>query len=341
MKKSYLHLFVVVAAFGLTGCLEDLAAPTNNTANQTENQNANAQPAAESSTTEQPAIEYNYAQLIANQTVTTTTATNPVVAETVAAEQPADPVPAEPFYPEDPLMTESQLYETADVAQLLITASGDTIVGGAADPLSAQLSVYWPKNTQTVDQCGNVMWCGAAHQPTVKTDLGDNSGSFWFFYTDDANDGTSEYTWPTEWENVYSVCDGICGMATLGDGYMYPYMGVGFFVVDAESSGDVTDWGGVCVSYSSDKPMRLALHPNDELQQVMEYDDYRYNLKSGTNVTVNIPWTSFRQDGWGTAFDRDELLTQVQSIVFVYQDMGSGITSSFNILKVGKLGTCN
>ena len=97
MKKSYLHLFVVVAAFGLTGCLEDLAAPTNNTANQTENQNANAQPAAESSTTEQPAIEYNYAQLIANQTVTTTTATNPVVAETVVAEQPADPVPAEPF----------------------------------------------------------------------------------------------------------------------------------------------------------------------------------------------------------------------------------------------------
>ena len=342
MKKSYLNLCAVVIAFGITGCLEDLAAGNNNTAAQEEN----------TQTAETP----DYSQLVAsnpyltNQTAVTPTATDPVAVDPVAAapaadpvvvETPADPAPVEPFYPEDPLMSESQLYETVDVAQLLITASGDTIVGGVADPLNAQLSVYWPKNTQTVEQCGNVMWCGAAHQPTVKTDLGDNSGSIWFFYTDDANDGTSEYTWPTEWENVYNVCDGICGMATLGDGYMYPYMGVGFFVVDSESSGDVTDWGGVCVSYTSDKPMRLALHPNDELQQAMGYDDYRYNLKSGTNVTINIPWKSFRQDGWGIAFDRDELLTQLQSIVFVYQDMGSGITSSFNILKVGKLGTCN
>ena len=52
-------------------------------------------------------------------------------------------------------------------------------------------------------------------------------------------------------------------------------------------------------------------------------------------------WSDFKQDiGWGKAYDRDLLLTQVVEIVFAYQDVGAGSVSSFNVSKIGKYGTC-
>jgi hypothetical protein len=108
-----------------------------------------------------------------------------------------------------------------------------------------------------------------------------------------------------------------------------------------EGAVDITDWGGICVTYSTDTQMRIALHPSEEVQAEMQYNDYRVALKPGKNVTKDFKWSDFKQDlGWGVAYDLSTLLTQVVFIGFVYQDMGAGSASSFNISKIGKLGTC-
>jgi hypothetical protein len=199
--------------------------------------------------------------------------------------------------------------------------------------------------TTTKSDCGNVMWCGSSGETNVNTGL-ENVSGLWFFYTDTSSGGNSEYTWPADphegWETVIQKCDGgICGVATLGQAYMYPYMGVGFLLTNDETgkSSDIKSWGGICVTYSSERPMRIAIHPKDSVQQLLDYDDYRVNLPKGENVTKNFAWSEFNQDGWGTPYDRDKLLTEVESINFVYEN-AIGESSKFNITKVGKYGTC-
>ena len=195
--------------------------------------------------------------------------------------------------------------------------------------------------------CGGAMWCGGPGGYNVNTGL-DNVSGFWFFYTDTSSGGNSEFTWPVDpydkgWDALINSCGGICGKATLGDGYMYPYMGVGFVVAndDTGESSDITDWGGICVTYSADKPMRIAIHPKDSVQQLLDYDDYRTELPPGTNVTANVPWSGFHQDGWGTPYDQALLLTQIETVIFVYQDGSWYDAATFSITKIGKLGTCN
>ena len=189
------------------------------------------------------------------------------------------------------------------------------------------------------------MWCGSSGVTNVNTGL-ENVSGLWFFYTDTSSGGNSEYTWPADphegWETVIQKCDGgICGVATLGQAYMYPYMGVGFLLANDETgkSSDIKSWGGICVTYSSERPMRIAIHPKDSVQQLLDYDDYRVNLPKGENVTKNFAWSEFNQDGWGTPYDRDKLLTEVETINFVYEN-AIGESSKFNITKVGKYGTC-
>lgn len=197
----------------------------------------------------------------------------------------------------------------------------------------------------TKSDCENVMWCGSSGETNVNTGL-ENVSGLWFFYTDTSSGGNSEYTWPADphegWETVIQKCGGgICGVATLGNAYMYPYMGVGFLLANDETgkSSNITSWGGICVTYSSERPMRIAIHPKDSVQQLLDYDDYRVNLPKGENVTKNISWSEFKQDGWGTPYDRDKLLTEVETINFVYEN-AIGESSKFSITKVGKYGTC-
>lgn len=291
MKKSYFNLCAVVIAFGITGCLENLAAGNDN--NNTATQEENAQ------TAETP----DYSQLDAA----------------------------------DPYLT--NLAEATATMTVPAAAEGDTIVDSGA-PVSD------PIPTVSTADCGGAMWCGSSGVANVNTGI-ENVSGFWFFYTDTSSGGNSEYTWPADpnvdgWESVIEACGGICGVATLGEAYEYPYMGVGFVVADdsTRESGDITDWGGICVTYSADKPMRIAIHPKDSVQQLLDYDDYRTELPPGTSKTMNVPWSEFHQDGWGHPYDQAKLLKQVETVIFVYQDGVWGESVNFSITKVGKFGTC-
>ena len=74
----------------------------------------------------------------------------------------------------------------------------------------------------------------------------------------------------------------------------------------------------------------------------MEYDDYVYTVSKSTGGNVvDIPWSKFNQLGWGTKYDRTKLLKQVSSIVaFMVKDRAAGERVDFNIVSIGKLGSC-
>ena len=166
--------------------------------------------------------------------------------------------------------------------------------------------------------CKNEFWCGAKKDATIDAGFGPGE---WFAYTDERDDGNSYWTWPAaDWEGIVSACNGICGVSTLGPAYMYPYMGFGFFLNENHDAVDITEWGGICVTYSTDTKMRIGLHPNEEGQAAMEYNDFRVALTPGKNITKNFAWSDFKQDiGWGKAYDRDLLLTQIVELRFLLQ----------------------
>ena len=192
--------------------------------------------------------------------------------------------------------------------------------------------------------CGD-LWCGARHEYTVNT--GYKDGGYWVVYKDDGNGGDSYFEWLAE-DVVYpdmsaniDDCDGVCGTAHMGFSYDYPYVNVGFAIDEGNSPVDISSWDGICVVYDAEQDFYASFQPDEPFQIEMEYDDYVYLMKKGTNVTVDIPWTEFDQAGWGVARDRDEVLSRVAAIVFVFKGYGYGNAVSFNIRSVGRLGTCN
>ena len=340
MKNIYLKIFAATIALGITGCLEDMAANTN------ANTNANANAESNSSTTPQETTP----------TVTPPAAENTVIDPTTTPDPLVTPDPVNV----DPAGTPTEVPSTpATTPQVIVTASGDIYMIQGGDTTLVQKGTITPYDeddetsfTPLVvgdamsasqlqpSDCKNEFWCGAKKDATIDADFGPGE---WFAYTDERDDGNSYWTWPAaDWEGIVSACNGICGVSTLGPAYMYPYMGFGFFLTENHDAVDITEWGGICVTYSTDTKMRIGLHPNEEGQAAMEYNDFRVALTPGKNITKNFAWSDFKQDiGWGKAYDRDLLLTQIVEIVFAYQDMGAGSVSSFNISKIGKYGTCN
>ena len=87
-------------------------------------------------------------------------------------------------------------------------------------------------------------WVGANSEYRVETGFDDGSDTYgyWYDYNDnketaDNGPGSSKIVWPVDKGNGYSdeamdpiidACGGVCGTATLGGPYKYPFVGVGF-----------------------------------------------------------------------------------------------------------------
>lgn len=202
----------------------------------------------------------------------------------------------------------------------------------------------------SVLNCGDI-WCGSTATDgfsTITATDGTVIGTNWFYYGDESNGGNSYFDWPAiveldasaryKWEGVVLACNGICGTANLENGYDFPYAGIGIITQD-NSTVDISSWGGICVSYESDEQINVAIHPDEAEQEKMQWDDYRFTVPAGSR-TIDIPWSKFSQRGYGPSYSITTLLTKVQSIVFAYQDLGM-VSTHFNIVGVGKMGTCN
>ena len=149
-----------------------------------------------------------------------------------------------------------------------------------------------PSSSSGVDEFGNVpmgtdyprdLWYGPSHETFVKTALyADSSWSHlqdghWYEYTDRKEGGNSifDWYWSTEYDGkmapfelIVNSCDNLCCNNVIldqGELSRNPYALFGFKLAQDDSSMglpvDVSNWGGICVTYQSDYPIRMDLDP--------------------------------------------------------------------------------
>lgn len=201
---------------------------------------------------------------------------------------------------------------------------------------------------------GLTTWNGSEGIYQVETgfDQGDQTYGYWYDYNDANDGGTSEVVYPVGKGNAYSddamdpiidYCSGVCGVATMGSGYEYPYVGIGFNIGGGDQLGyDISSWGGICLTYKSDGiAPALEIAPEGE-QAMTGYNNYKASLKiAASNTTVNLAWTDFNQEsGWGTKVDQSTVLAKAAAIKFKIATT-AGKSTNFNIAQIGENGKCS
>ena len=123
-------------------------------------------------------------------------------------------------------------------------------------------------NTAGITEEGNSiafdLWNGANGMARVNI----NGGSgYWFSVDDEDEGGSSQIDFPTldgheltsdNMESLVSHCGGLCGTVELGDASA-PSAGVGIALTEKDTTVDISEWDGVCVSYESELAMRGEL----------------------------------------------------------------------------------
>ena len=179
----------------------------------------------------------------------------------------------------------------------------------------------------------------------------------WAVWTDSVDGGKSRVIWPVglgdEWDinsfqPVIDHCAGICGHIILdGEELSYdPFVEVGFYVAGFDSSGtalpaDISNWEGICISYSSTLAPVLALDLGDSTtHDLLKNDRPLVKLvKSAGGTDTCFHWSDFAQDGWGVAnggekISGEEAAKKVVSIRFMVQSK-SGTEGDFHIFGLG------
>ena len=143
----------------------------------------------------------------------------------------------------------------------------------------------------------------------------------WFLETDSLDGGKSSIVWPVDYvsvrdeQTIIKACNGICGTAVLDKGtWVYdPFAGVGFTLAkdDAENPVpvDVSNWGGVCISYTSEAAPTLELDLGDSVDALFGYGMPAVALpKTNTpeGETKCYKWSDFKFPSWVNMYNPSE-----------------------------------
>ena len=210
--------------------------------------------------------------------------------------------------------------------------------------------------------CGD-MWCGKNGSEQVKTGLGNSTetNGYWFDFNDNKDGGLSYIMWPVDKGNAYdpdskqpiiAECSGVCGTASLNYGFLdyEPFVGIGFNIVGETSAsnpnaaaGDASAWGGVCIVYSSDVDLRFEMGLGDATDKALAGGPPSVTLPYGEMMVGNFSWSNFKMPNWavdksGISITGPEAAEMLVSLKIIVQ--GSSGQYEFNIMSIGKYGTC-
>ena len=140
----------------------------------------------------------------------------------------------------------------------------------------------------------------------------------WFVQTDAEKGGSSSVVWPADLvgaqgeRTVVETCNGICGTVSLArySEEYDPFAGVAFtLAVDDEDKPvpvDVSDWGGVCVTYESEAAPTLELDLGDSVNALLGGAlpaAAMPKTKTSGPVTKCLKWSNFMLPAWIAAVD--------------------------------------
>ena len=195
------------------------------------------------------------------------------------------------------------------------------------------------------------LWDGATDtQGQVITGSTETKTSgYWYDYNDKNDGGSSAFTFPAGIEaNTYGnfygplveAYYGIKATITMGEGYDYPYAGIGFNIWSEDQEGvDISAWGGICLAYESTIGFGIELGVEDE-KNVTGYDNYKATVAKSPSATMaNFAWAKFSQGEWGKVVAIDDVLAKTAAIKLKFEGT-AGTSGNFRICQIGSLNKC-
>ena len=167
----------------------------------------------------------------------------------------------------------------------------------------------------------------------------------WRYYTDNSYDdpGASTVTVP---DSALVLCHGYCGYVQLKQGSRStPDLAahVGFLMnkFKATDPHDVSDWSGLCVTYTSTYPINLMLYPNDAESNgwIMPKKTLEATTTDNQYITVRIPWNQFVADSEKPELSGEAVAKKLSDVIFSF-DGTDGTNAFFNIYQVGRDSLC-
>ena len=200
------------------------------------------------------------------------------------------------------------------------------------------------------------LWDGSADEEgRVVTGSDGEMAGYWYDFNDIDDGGSSKFTFPPDieeycngnwyesvncFEFMMETYGGIKEKVTLGAGAEVPHVGLGFNILNEEQEGaDVSEWGGLCLEYSSGLDFDVWLHAEDGTLAIDCELIYRLNASESVKI-VDIPWSKFVSScGLGMDIDASKVLANAAAVHLRF-DGKAGDTGDFLLKKIGSLGQC-
>lgn len=199
------------------------------------------------------------------------------------------------------------------------------------------------------------LWEGSADEEgRVVTGSDGEMAGYWYEINDIDDGGSSKFTLPPDikkacdenwytgtcYEFMMETYGGIKEKVVLGAGAENPHVGLGFNILNEEQEGaDVSEWGGLCLEYSSDLDFNVWLQAEDG---TLTIDcQLAYHLSASDSVKmVDIPWSKFGSScGFGMDIDASKVLANAAAVHLRFNGK-AGDTGDFLLKKIGSLGQC-
>lgn len=199
------------------------------------------------------------------------------------------------------------------------------------------------------------LWDGSADEELrVVTGSDDRTAGYWYEINDIDDGGSSKFTFPPDikkacdenwytgtcYEFMMETYGGIKEKVTLGAGAENPHVGLGFNILNEEQDGaDVSEWGGLCLEYSSGLDFNVWLQAEDGTLTTDCQLVYRLGASDSVK-TVDIPWSKFGSScGFGVPMDASKVIANAAAVHLRFEGK-AGDTGDFLLTKIGSLGQC-
>lgn len=181
------------------------------------------------------------------------------------------------------------------------------------------------------------LWKGLGHNDTVETSFGMGP---WIIYSDiEWNGGNTTVLRPEG--SPMDTCNGMCGLVLYSSDYSESSEMQVFFNL-GDGRYDVSDWGGLCITYYSDNDFVLRLAPDDAWTNY-EYDIPRVTLSAveeGEYRVAEFSWEQFEQSSNPVKkLSGAEVAKKLKTVELEFRK-AVGTKQFFNIYEIGSLGQC-
>ena len=201
------------------------------------------------------------------------------------------------------------------------------------------------------------LWNGKKGESVVNTGFGLNAESgagYWYSYDDSDDGGLSHIVWDVDCPNdgtdcmqyIVDHCGGLCGKMYVKKGTAREAnVGVAFNVAGFENPGesvevpksvDISDWGGICVTFASSLNLFMKLGVDENTEVIVELG------QSDDLVEECFTWNDFDYDDAENPIPGAEAAKKVRNIKFGIRS-GESMIGPFKIVSIGKYvagGSC-